>query len=119
MKCACGGQIKKGVTARIHELAEYDKPHHPKNRPHYQYIMPLAEILSQIYDKGITTKYVQTRYDNLINEFTTEIDVLLNVDLDRISSIDQNLSNVLEQYRQNNIKIETGRGGQYGKIILK
>lgn len=116
MKCDCGGQIKKGVISRIHELASYEKPQHPKNRPHYQYLLPLAELLSIVYNKGITTKFVQTRYDVLIKEFGTEIDVLLNVSIDKIRKIDFQLANIIESYRNNTIRISSGRGGQYGKI---
>lgn len=116
MKCDCGGQIKKGVISRIHELANYEKPEHPKNRPHYQYLLPLSELLSMIHSKGITTKYVQSRYDALVTEFGTEINVLLNVELDKISKIDSRLAKIIESYRKNTIKICSGRGGQYGKI---
>ncbi len=116
MKCDCGGQIKKGVISRIHELADYEKPEHPKNRPHYQYLLPLSELLSMVHSKGITTKYVQSRYDALVTEFGTEINVLLNVELDKISKIDSRLAKIIESYRKNTIKICSGRGGQYGKI---
>lgn len=118
MKCSCGGQIKKGVISRIHELASYEEPQHPRNRPHYQYLLPLAELLSMVHSKGITTKYVQTRYDALVKEFNTEIDVLLNVDIDKISKIDSDLASIIESYRNNTIKIVPGRGGQYGKIEI-
>lgn len=118
MKCSCGGQIKKGVLSRIHELATYEKPIHPKNRPHYQYLLPLAELLSMQYNKGITTKYVQTRYDALIKEFGTEINVLLNANLDKIRKIDSQLAIIIESYRNNTIKITSGCGGQYGKIEI-
>lgn len=117
MKCECGGQIKKGVKARIDELATFDTPVHPKNRPHYQYLLPLAELLSTVHDKGLTTKYVQSRYDNLISTFGNEIEVLLNVSISDIADIDVDLANIIKMYRNNSYTVNPGCGGQYGSII--
>ena len=86
MKCSCGGQIKKGVKSRIDELSTLAEGKHPKNRPHYQYVLPLAELLSTVHDKGVTTKYVQTRYNQLIEEFSNEIDVLINIPVEKKDS---------------------------------
>ena len=116
MKCECGGQIKKGVKARIDELATSNNPKHPKNRPHYQYLLPLAELLSTVHDKGVTTKYVQTRYDNLISTFGNEIEVLLKVPIEKISTIDVALANIIQMYRNNSYSVVPGCGGQYGQI---
>ena len=116
MRCSCGGQIKKGVKSRIEELAAYSTPHHPKDRPRYRYILPLAELLSTIHGKGVTTKYVQSRYNILINEFGTEINVLLDVPLEEIAKIDGDLSGIIGAYRQNRLDVTAGRGGQYGTV---
>ena len=50
MKCSCGGTIKKGVDFRISEIADYDEPKHPDFRPKYVHLMPLAELISTVYD---------------------------------------------------------------------
>lgn len=116
MKCNCGGQIKKGVKSRIDELSTVEEGVHPKNRPHYQYVLPLAELLSVVHNKGITTKYVQTRYDKLINEFSNEIEVLLDTPVENIELIDEKLAKIIELYRTNDLDIIPGRGGQYGIV---
>ncbi|MBE6485853.1 MAG: TIGR00375 family protein [Methanosphaera stadtmanae] len=116
MKCNCGGQIKKGVKSRIDELSTIEEGHHPENRPPYQYILPLAELLSVVHNKGVTTKYVQTRYNNLISEFSNEIEVLLNTPIEKIELIDEKLAKVIESYRTNNLDVIPGRGGQYGIV---
>lgn len=114
MKCDCGGRIKRGVKARIEELANNNQPN--KDRPHYQYMLPLAELLSTAHDKGITTKYVQTRYDNLIKNFDNEINVLVNIAIKEIETIDKKLAKIIDSYRQNTLEVIPGRGGLYGKI---
>ena len=114
MKCDCGGRIKRGVKARIEELANNNQPN--KDRPHYQYILPLTELLSTAHDKGITTKYVQTRYDNLIKNFDNEINVVINIPIKEIETIDKKLAKIIDSYRQNTLEVIPGRGGLYGKI---
>ena len=117
MKCDCGGRIKKGVKSRIEELSTTKEKN--RKRPHYQYILPLAELLSTVHNKGITTKYVQSRYDNLIKEFDNEINVLINVDIKKIEKTDENLAKIINSYRKNTLKVISGRAGQYGKIIYE
>lgn len=119
MKCSCGGQIKKGVKSRIDELSTLAEGKHPKNRPHYQYVLPLAELLSTVHDKGVTTKYVQTRYNQLIEEFSNEIDVLINTSVEKIAIIDKKLATIIQAYRTNNLDVIPGRGGQYGTVNYK
>ncbi len=119
MKCDCGGTIKKGVDFRISEIADLNEPQHPEFRPKYVHLMPLAEIISSVYDKGVTTKTVQGLWQKLIDNFKTEIDVLINVNLEDIKKIDSNIALAIESFRNNSIEIIPGGGGQYGKIIFE
>lgn len=114
MKCDCGGRIKKGVKSRVDELNSNDDI--TIMRPHYQYILPLAELISTIYDKGVTTKFVQTRYDNLIEVFGNEINVLIDVDINKIRGEDKLLADIIKQYRDDKLKVTVGRAGQYGYV---
>ena len=119
MRCSCGGTIKKGVDFRISEIADFDEPHHPDFRPEYVHLMPLAEIISSVYGKGVTTKTVQGIWQKLIDNFKTEIDVLINVELEDIRKIDSDVSQAIESFRNNTIDIIPGGGGKYGKICFK
>ena len=119
MKCSCGGTVKKGVDYRISEIADYEKPHHPDFRPEYVHLMPLAEIISSVYGKGVTTKTVQGLWQKLIDNFKTEIDVLINVPVEDIEKIDSNISGAVESFRNNTLEIIPGGGGQYGQIIFE
>lgn len=116
MKCACGGTIKKGVDFRISEIADYAEPKHPDFRPKYVHLMPLAELISTVYDKGVTTKTVQGKWQKLIGRFSTEIDVLINVSIDDISKIDSNIAPAIEAFRNGTIDVIPGGGGKYGEI---
>ena len=119
MKCSCGGTIKKGVDYRISEIADSTDPVHPEFRPDYVHLMPLAEIISAVYGKGVTTKYVQGIWQKLIDNFKTEIDVLINVSLDDIKRVDSEVSRAIGSFRNKTIDVVPGGGGQYGQILFK
>ena len=116
MKCSCGGRIKKGVDFRISEIADFKEPKSPKFRPKYVHLMPLAELIATVYDKGVTTKTVQSKWQKLIDSFGTEIDVLINIPLTDIERIDSNIASVIESFRNNTIDVVPGGGGKYGEI---
>lgn len=119
MKCSCGGTVKKGVDFRISEIADYKQPKNPDFRPKYVHLMPLAELISTIYDKGVTTKFVQGKWQKLVDNFKTEIDVLINVNLQDIEKIDSNIAFAIEAFRNNTVNIVPGGGGQYGQISFE
>ena len=119
MKCECGGRIKKGVDYRISEIADFTQPRHPDFRPKYVHLMPLAEIISAVYDKGVTTKFVQGIWQKLIDNFQTEINVLINVNLDEIKRIDSSVSAAIESFRNNTVNIVPGGGGKYGQLSFE
>ena len=118
MKCDCGGRIKKGVDFRISEIADYDEPKHPDFRPKYVHLMPLAELIATLLDKGVTTKTVQNRWQKMIDAFGSEIDVLINVSLDEIKKIDSDVADIIKSFRNNSINVVPGGGGQYGQILF-
>lgn len=118
MKCSCGGTIKKGVDFRISEIADFKEPHHPDFRPPYVHLMPLAELISAVYDKGVTTKTVQGKWQTLIDSFNTEIDVLINTPIEDIEKVDENIVSAIEGFRNKTLNIVPGGGGKYGKILF-
>ena len=119
MKCSCGGTIKKGVDFRISEIADFKKPKHPSFRPKYVHLMPLAEIISSVHSKGVTTKTVQRIWQKLIDSFGSEIDVLINAPLADIDSLDSKTSCGIKNFRNNTVEIIPGGGGKYGEILFK
>ena len=118
MRCSCGGIIKKGVDYRISEIADYKQPKHPDFRPEYIHLMPLAELISTVYGKGVTTKTVQGIWQKLIDNFQTEIDVLINVPIEEVEKIDLKIAPAIRAFREKSIDVVPGGGGQYGQILL-
>lgn len=118
MRCPCGGLIKKGVKDRIGDIAKWNDPHHPKFRPKYTHILPLAEIISIVHGKGITTVFVQKIWKELVQTFGSEIEVLIYAPLDEISRTESKLADVIKSFRENTLNIQPGSGGHYGQIVL-
>lgn len=116
MKCECGGRIKKGVDYRISEISDFKKARHPDFRPPYVHLMPLAELISTVYDKGVTTKTVQNIWQKLIDSFGNEINVLIDANLTDINNIDLKVGEAINAFRENTIDIVPGGGGKYGEI---
>lgn len=116
MKCSCGGTIKKGVDFRISQIATWDKPHHPNFRPPYIHLMPLAEIISMVYDKGVTTKTVQGKWKELIDNIGNELEILIDAPIDKIASVNPDIVPGIEAFRDKSLHISPGGGGKYGEI---
>lgn len=116
MKCECGGRIKKGVDYRISEISDFNEAEHPDFRPPYVHLMPLAELISTVYDKGVTTKTVQNIWQKLIDNFGNEINVLIDADFEDIKKFDLKICEAIKAFRDNTIDIVPGGGGKYGEI---
>ena len=119
MKCECGARVKKGVDYRIFEISDFAEPRHPDFRPPYVHLMPLAELISTVYDNGVTTKTVQNIWQKLVDNFGNEINVLIDANISDIKKIDLNVSQAIEAFRNNTIDVIPGGGGKYGEINFK
>ena len=114
---SCGGRIKLGVADRISALADYEQPVHPNHRPPYKHIIPLAEIIAlAIGKKSVMTAGVQKRYREL-TETRTEIDVLLEADLDALRA-EESVKQAIADFRAGGVAVQPGGGGRYGTIGL-
>lgn len=116
-KCPCGASIKKGVKDRVNELATFDEPHHPDHRPAYVHIIPLSEIIAKALGVGPNTKRVQGIWNSLIDKYGSETSVLIDADI-RDSGIDEHIIRVILAFRNGDIRVRPGGGGQYGSVEL-
>ncbi|AEF96206.1 TIGR00375 family protein [Methanotorris igneus] len=115
-KCPCGGTIKKGVLSRVEELSD-GQIIHPKFRPPYYKIIPLAEIISLSTKRGIGTQTVNNLWEKFIEKYKNEINVLINADIEELKKINEDVGNTIELFREGKIYIYPGGGGEYGRIM--
>ncbi len=116
----CGDSIKKGVSDRINELADFDSPVSPSFRPEYVHTAPLSEVISiGLNSRSPRTAEVQNFWRILIEEFGDEISVLIDADISEISKIsNKKISVVIKSFREGSLRIYPGGGGEYGKLEI-
>jgi len=112
----CGGRIKKGVRDRILELADTEEK--PPHRPPYLRLAPLAEVISMVVGKGVTTKSVRVVWERFLGEFGSEIAVLVDVPVDELARVDSDVARAVWAYREGKLVVIPGGGGKYGEIRL-
>ncbi|WP_298682817.1 endonuclease Q family protein [uncultured Methanomethylovorans sp.] len=119
-KCSkCRGQIKKGVKDRVNELADLPEPLHPDHRPPYVHLAPLSEVIMMaLGHASINTKGVQTAWNSLVERFGSEVKALLDVPAENMGFVDRKIVNAIMAFRNEEIIIHPGGGGQYGWLEL-
>lgn len=114
----CGKSIKKGVDFRIEELANYEEGKHPDHRPEYKHIIPLSEIIALAYNiQNAWSVKVQEIWKKFVDEFGSEIKVLLDIDYTALDRFDKKVAIFLKYFRENKINYIPGGAGVYGKLL--
>jgi len=117
-KCSCGKRIKKGLKDKITEQANFAKPEHPVHRPPYIHLIPLSEIITKaVGQRNPFTETTSKRWAELVSEFGTEINILLDVDISDIAKITvPAVTEAIKAFREGKAVIKPGGGGKYGTI---
>lgn len=114
----CKKPIKKGVDYRICELADLPENKHPEHRPKCIHIIPLSEIIALALDiKNAWSFKVQDEWKKFIDRFGNEIKVLLEIDYDKLSKVNEQISKYIRYFREDKIKYIPGGAGVYGKLL--
>ena len=104
----CGStKVTFGVFDRIELIKDKETTKSPENRPPYIYQIPLSFI------PGVGGKTIEKLLDNFENEMNI-LHKLSEDDIEAIvgEKIDKNIVNA----REGNMKVESGGGGNYGKV---
>ena len=110
-KCPmCGGKnVTFGVFDRIELIKDKEKSISPANRPPYIYQIPLGFI------PGVGGKTI----GKLLDTFETEMNILHKLSKDDIEAVvGEKIANNIENARNGNCKVQSGGGGNYGKISV-
>ncbi len=111
----CSGTIKKGVNDRVNELSDKE-PDYPVD---YLHLPPLAKIIQYTVDHASpTTKTVQERYKTLNEEFGAEADILVEEEIEDIAEVDEEVAESIRKFREDEIVMIPGGGGDYGERII-
>lgn len=115
----CRGIIKRSVKERVIELSKGSETVHPKGRPPYVYIIPLAEIIAVSRGvKTINSPRIQAVWSAMIDHFGTEISILLDVELPKLADYDKKIAELIGLFRAGKVSYDSGGGGRYGRPIF-
>ena len=115
----CGKPLTLGVLYRVRELADRPEGFRPENRHPHSYVVPLADILSQIFGVGPNTKKVNTHYDKAVNALGPELAILTQLSPESIERAGVPLlARAIQKMRDGDIHIDPGYDGEYGKVNI-
>ncbi len=113
----CGRKLTVGVLYRVDELADRSEGHKPKNAPGSKHLIPLAEIIADVFGVGKLSKKVYTEYEKIVTGLGSELEVLLDAPASQISKITlPAIAENIEKMREGRVEKIPGYDGVYGKI---
>lgn len=114
----CGENITVGVLHRVNALADRKENNliPPKTAGKIYSLIPLAEIIAEINQKGVNTKTVQQEYENLITTTGSEFAILQSIPPEEIKNT--LLREAISRLRQGRVIKKAGFDGEYGVIKL-
>ncbi|TMI48410.1 hypothetical protein E6H20_09560 [Candidatus Bathyarchaeota archaeon] len=121
-KCPkCGKKMTRGVEERIEELADRPEGYMPKNAIGYRHLLPLSEIIAIVVgDVKPGSMKVWDKYNMLVGKFGSEYSVMLDVPEDQLLQVaGPEISGAILRVRNDDIFVEPGYDGVYGKLDLK
>lgn len=112
----CGKFLTIGVDYRIDQIAKFPRDHNFIGKKPFYKILPLHELISLNLNTQIESKKTWEVYNNLIEKFNNEFNILLNVDIQELirEKINEKLIELIIKNRTGNIKIKPGYDGTYG-----
>ena len=90
----------------------------PKLQRKYKHLIPLAELIADVEGVGKNSKTVEQKYNQLINSFGSELDILEGKYDQQLTRYPDIYNSILAM-REGRVEIEEGFDGQYGVIKTK
>ena len=116
---SCGRKLTVGVLERVEALADRPEGFRPKGAKPFRRLIPLSEIISKLLDKEIATQAVWKEYNNLIANFKSEFNILLNAEEKELSKFtSRKIAEMIMKNRQGKIEVKPGYDGEYGIPIF-
>ncbi|MFA5232177.1 MAG: endonuclease Q family protein [Candidatus Paceibacterota bacterium] len=112
----CGRPLTIGVANRVSKISDRKDV---ENGIPFKKLVPLKEIISECLGVGVLSKAVKKEYDKLINAFSSEFNVLLEVSIEDIEKAsDKLMAEAVKRAREGNLSISPGFDGEFGKVSI-
>jgi len=115
----CGRKLTVGVLSRVDELADRKDGFVPPDAIPYKSLVPLREIIAEAIGIGPQTKGVDKQYQILIQKFSNEFNILLDVPFEELSKFTlPRIAEGIKRVRSGKLIIEPGYDGEFGKVKI-
>lgn len=115
----CGNPLTLGVLYRVEELADREYGASADKSSPYINLIPLEDVLSEVFQVGVKTKKVNHAYHQLILNHGSEFDILCHVPK---ASLEKNniplLAEAVVRMREGRILFDPGYDGEFGRVRI-
>ena len=119
-KCPiCGKDLTIGVEYRVEEIAVKEKGFVLENAKQFYKLIPLHELIAFELGSSLEGKKTWEIFNNLIKDFNSELNILLNVDKKLLlEKVSDSLVELIMLNRDGKLNVKPGFDGVYGQIGL-
>ncbi len=115
----CGKEVTIGVMHRVETLADRPPGQRPPRPAPFVSLIPLPEILGQVYTVGAGSRQVEQEYNKLLARLGPELFILQAAPLTEIARAGgERLADGIGRMRRGQVQADAGYDGEYGVIRL-
>ncbi len=113
----CGKPVTVGVMHRVELLADRPQGGRPTHTLPFHSLIPLPEMLGQVYDVGAGSRRVDAEYMKLLGRLGPELVILRDVPVEEIAAVGgERLAEAIDRMRRSEVIAQPGYDGEYGVI---
>jgi uncharacterized protein (TIGR00375 family) len=115
----CGRPLTVGVMHRVEELADRPEGFVPSSARPCLHVIPLEEIVREVYGIKTVTKRVRKTCETLVEHFGSELGLLLHVPEDELrEGLTDEMFRAITAARRGDVRIFPGHDGVYGRVSI-
>lgn len=116
----CKRPLTIGVMHRVEELCDRPEGFIPESAIPYYNLVPLTEIMAQIYQKQAESAIIKEEFNNITSTVGTEMEILMDLSEDELyKKLPKELAKAILHVRNGKVDITPGYDGVYGKVEVK
>jgi uncharacterized protein (TIGR00375 family) len=113
---ACGRKVTVGVLSRVEDLADRPPGHRPEGVAGFRNLVPLPEIVGEIFGVGPKSKKVRTEVDRLAAALGAELGILADLPLPAVAAVSPPLATAVDRLRRGEVTSDPGYDGEFGTV---
>ncbi|MFC4591351.1 endonuclease Q family protein [Sphaerisporangium corydalis] len=112
----CGRKLTVGVLSRVEDLADRPAGFRPDGAAGFRNLVPLPEIVGEIFGVGPKSKRVRAEVDRLTAAMGPELAILDELPVDDIAVHAPRLAEAVARLRRGEVTKDPGYDGEFGAI---